>query len=151
MTAEIDFCTPQDAHRLHEIETASFDHPWMKHMIEYGLDEQGAAVFMKASLKEIAVGYAVIARDEGFARLINLAVLPEYRRMAIASQLLIAVETMSQEWGYKKMSLEVRPSNQAARDLYAKVGFEFTARRRAYYSNGEDALVLTARLPLNIK
>ncbi|MPM90203.1 hypothetical protein SDC9_137320 [bioreactor metagenome] len=42
-----------------------------------------------------------------------------------------------------KMTLEVRVSNTAARELYAKLGFAQCGVRKRYYSNNnEDALIL---------
>ena len=42
------------------------------------------------------------------------------------------------------MTLEVRTSNHAARNLYLKYGFKERGVRKAYYSdNGEDALIMT--------
>ena len=44
------------------------------------------------------------------------------------------------------MFLEVSIGNQAALALYGKLGFQPVGRRRAYYSSGEDALILKACL-----
>jgi len=39
--------------------------------------------------------------------------------------------------------LEVRPSNLAALNLYAKFGLKSVGRRKGYYAdNGEDALIM---------
>ncbi len=42
------------------------------------------------------------------------------------------------------ITLECRESNAAARALYAKYDFAVAGRRRAYYADGEDALILSA-------
>ena len=42
------------------------------------------------------------------------------------------------------ITLECRESNAAARALYAKYDFAVADRRRAYYADGEDALILSA-------
>jgi ribosomal-protein-alanine N-acetyltransferase len=44
------------------------------------------------------------------------------------------------------MTLEVRVSNEPARQFYRSYGFTEAYRRRAYYQDGEDALVMV--LPL---
>lgn len=150
MIAKIDWCRDDDLDELCEIEEASFDHPWPRRFIEYDLANQGPVAYMKASHKERTVGYAVLSRDEGASHLMNLAVRPESRRMGIASQLMLALEILSEEWGYSRMLLEVRPSNRAARDLYSGMGFSYHTRRHGFYSNGEDALVLSAKFPLHI-
>jgi ribosomal-protein-alanine N-acetyltransferase len=148
--AEIDFCAPGDADRLFEIEQACFDYPWERQMIEYGLENQGPAAYMKASFKNMIAGYAVLSRDGNLSHLQNVAVLPRFRRLGVAKQLLLAVEVLSEEWGYRRMRLEVRASNRIARDFYAAIGFVYHMRRKNYYISGEDALILVARLPLKI-
>ncbi len=148
--AEIDFCKPDDLDELFAIEQASFDLPWERHMIAYDLENQGPVAYMKATLKDAIVGYAVLSRDETSSHLLNIAVLPQYQRRGIAKQLLLALEVLSEEWGYRRMRLEVRASNRVARDFYASIGFVYHARQKGYYVNGEDALVLVARLPLKI-
>lgn len=42
--------------------------------------------------------------------------------------------------------MEVRVSNVAAIGLYKSLGFEFLGRRRAYYDDGEDALLFVRDL-----
>ena len=45
------------------------------------------------------------------------------------------------ELGARRISLEVRPSNHAARSLYEKFGFTIQGVRKRYYFN-EDGLVM---------
>ena len=40
------------------------------------------------------------------------------------------------------LSLEVRESNEKAIALYEKFGLSVKAKRKAYYDNGEDALLM---------
>ncbi len=44
--------------------------------------------------------------------------------------------------GLKKITLEVRKSNQNAINFYKKNGFQEIFVRKAYYKNGEDAILL---------
>jgi len=44
--------------------------------------------------------------------------------------------------GVKKITLEVRKSNQKAINFYKKNGFQEIFVRKAYYKNGEDAILL---------
>jgi ribosomal-protein-alanine N-acetyltransferase len=45
--------------------------------------------------------------------------------------------------GIQKITLEVRDSNTAARNLYEKLGFVSVGRRKRYYSdNNEDAIIM---------
>jgi ribosomal-protein-alanine N-acetyltransferase len=77
---------------------------------------------------------------------VSLAVMPQARRKGVASALLKAgMEGMS---GYKarQIYLEVRVTNGAGVDLYKKVGLEVTRTIPGYYSDGEDAYVMSKKL-----
>ncbi|HQF75805.1 MAG TPA: GNAT family N-acetyltransferase, partial [Syntrophales bacterium] len=54
---------------------------------------------------------------------------------------------LARQCGMRVCTLEVRRSNEAARALYGKFGFEFRGIRPGYYSdNNEDALVMALDL-----
>ena len=148
---DIDFCTPGDLPVLLEIEQACFDDPWEAHAIEYDLNNQGSIVYLKAVLKDLIAGYAVVARGDDISHLMNIAVLPAYRGVGIALQLMLGVQAVAEDWENRRMRLEVRSSNQTARDFYSRIGFTYNTRLKGYYTNGEDALVLVAKLPLKIE
>lgn len=150
--ADIDFCTPNDLDELCGIEEACFDFPWERRVIESDLGNLGSVIYMKASYDLTIAGYGVLAQRDGMAHLLNLAVLKEFRRMRVASQLMIAFEEIAMNlWKCSRMRLEVASSNRTARDFYAGLGFCYSVRMRSYYRNGDDALVLLARLPLRIR
>lgn len=74
----------------------------------------------------------------------NIVVAPEHRGRGIGRALLHEMLRMAREENAKSVLLEVRNSNSAARQLYAKAGFAEIARRRAYYRDPEeDALLLS--------
>ncbi len=77
------------------------------------------------------------------AHITILAVHPEYRGLGLGQAMLYALLKSAWERGLEWATLEVRTSNQAARSLYEKFGFEEVGRRRHYYKDtGEDALIL---------
>ncbi|MBO0713017.1 MAG: hypothetical protein J2P47_17235, partial [Acetobacteraceae bacterium] len=49
--------------------------------------------------------------------------------------------------GAGAMFLEVAVTNGRAQRLYQRAGFAETGRRRRYYADGSDALILCAPLP----
>ncbi|HXT79727.1 MAG TPA: GNAT family N-acetyltransferase [Acetobacteraceae bacterium] len=88
---------------------------------------------------------ARIVADE--AEVLTLAVAPEVRRQGIATALLRAARHRAYQDGARCLFLEVGVANGAAQALYGGLGFVEVGRRRRYYRDGSDALVL--RLPLN--
>jgi [ribosomal protein S18]-alanine N-acetyltransferase len=93
------------------------------------------------------VGYVIgwYVLDEG--ELANLAVAQEARRHGIGRSLLDAMLDDAASRAASRIFLEVRESNEAARQLYAQRDFEYVGRRKRYYrSPVEDALILRRTL-----
>jgi len=77
------------------------------------------------------------------AELLKIAVVPAWRRQGIGRALLQDVFTSAARAGARRLFLEVRQRNLAARELYRKMGFTEIGRRPGYYDNPpDDALVL---------
>jgi ribosomal-protein-alanine N-acetyltransferase len=87
---------------------------------------------------------ARVAADE--AEILTLAVVPASRRTGLATALLSAARARAADDGATAMLLEVAEANDAARALYARLGFTQVGRRRDYYGTGKDALVLKCAL-----
>lgn len=83
----------------------------------------------------------LVAGDE--AELLKVSVAPAHRRRGIGRALLADVFTGAIQAGARRLFLEVREGNQAARALYAGAGFTEMSRRKGYYHDPpDDALVL---------
>jgi ribosomal protein S18 acetylase RimI-like enzyme len=76
---------------------------------------------------------------EGIGWIATLGVLPEFRRMGIATALLHECE---QRMGQAVVRLSVRRSNKSAIDLYHREGYKLVDIWNQYYFDQEDALVL---------
>ena len=87
---------------------------------------------------------AFAAADE--AEILALCVTTDHRRQGIARALLRRACADLSASGTTRLFLEVRASNLAARELYARPGFTESARRKAYYPDDEDAVVMTMDL-----
>lgn len=85
-----------------------------------------------------------VAADE--AELLTIAVPPAARGTGAGTVLLEQAVGESIRRGAHRMFLEVAPGNQAARALYHRHGFTVIGRRRDYYADGSDALVLARAL-----
>jgi ribosomal-protein-alanine N-acetyltransferase len=148
--ADLDFCVPRDLESLVGIEKACFPVPWEEDLISADLSGERSSIYLKAAFKGIVVGYGVLGQNDGSAHLMNIAVLPEYRRHGVALQIMAAFDVLAREWLCRKMYLEVRASNTGARAFYAAIGFVYSSRISGYYNDGEDAIMLASRLPLKL-
>ena len=142
VSVTIDLMTEQDLDRVLLIEKCSFNHSWSRHSFESEIGRNQLAVYRVARLEGQVVGYGGIWVILDEAHLTTLAVDQPYRGRGIATSLLLELMENARRAGAKKMTLEVRPSNMAARHLYEKFGFVSKGIRKKYYID-EDALLMT--------
>jgi ribosomal-protein-alanine N-acetyltransferase len=95
--------------------------------------EEGGGIFGQIGVRHVL--------DE--LHITTLAIRPERRRQGYARTLLRAALAAFPE--ARRVHLEVRPTNAAARALYEALGFQRTGLRRRYYGD-EDALLMTLDL-----
>jgi ribosomal-protein-alanine acetyltransferase len=97
-------------------------------------------------LSEIG-GFLVARRIASDIEILNLAVRPEARRRGMGSELLREAFAWGKSLGVNSALLEVRETNLAALQFYARHGFKAVGRRKQYYvAPAEDALVLKTTL-----
>jgi ribosomal-protein-alanine N-acetyltransferase len=77
---------------------------------------------------------------------VSIAVLPRYRRKGVAQALLNTAMDGMRFYKAKQCYLEVRATNDAGVALYKKLEFEVSRSVHGYYSDGEDAHVMTKKL-----
>ncbi len=77
---------------------------------------------------------------------VSIAVIPQGRRRGLAQALINRALEGMRYYKAKQGFLEVRVTNEAAISLYKKLGFEISRTINGYYSDGEDAYVMTKRL-----
>ena len=140
---QIRTATLTHAHDMASIHAAAFPHPetWNENVLRLQLDLPGAFGLINANNGFLL---ARLAGDE--AEILTLAVAPAARRRGIGTALLAAAQARAAVEGAAAMFLEVSTRNHAAIGLYHSLGFQEVGRRPAYYTSGEDALVLKAPL-----
>ncbi|WP_244510270.1 ribosomal protein S18-alanine N-acetyltransferase [Natronobacterium texcoconense] len=128
------------------IENASFPQPWPHEAFERFLGEPG---FLVAVSDGAVVGYVVgdvvsnVGRQLGHIK--DVAVHPDRRGNGVGSALLSRSIPVLAAHGADSVKLEVRESNDGAKHLYRKFGFEPLRRVPDYY-DGEDAIVMIRKL-----
>lgn len=139
--------TEADLDAVVQIEQTVYTHPWTRGNFSDSV-RAGYTCWTCRHGADLA-GYAIVTVAAGEAHLLNLSVAPEYQRRGIGSSLLQEVLRAAREQMARHVFLEVRPSNDAARAIYARFGFRRIALRCGYYpahAGREDALVLTLDL-----
>lgn len=139
--------TAADLDRVAGIEAAIYPHPWTRGNFSDSL-AAGYHCWIVECGGEVT-GYTVVMIAAGEAHLLNLSVAEGWQRRGLGRELLGFVQRLAGQHGARRMLLEVRPSNRAARALYAQAGFREIAVRRGYYPAGEgreNAVVLQLEL-----
>ena len=126
-----------------EVEISSYGaHHWARSSFVSEINNDIAFYFC-AIVEGKAVGYIGIWEIFEEAHITTLAVLPEFRGKKIAQALLIRAFDDCREKKVKYITLEVRVSNKAAKNLYEKFGMKSLGVRKGYYQdNNEDALIM---------
>ncbi|MBQ3283756.1 MAG: tRNA (adenosine(37)-N6)-threonylcarbamoyltransferase complex dimerization subunit type 1 TsaB, partial [Atopobiaceae bacterium] len=123
--------------------------PWSEKLFYEDLTSSGRTWWVAHDQGTI-VGFAggMLAGDR--LEVMDIAVRDDRRHEGIGSRLLARLAYDGQTLGASEITLEVHVGNESARGLYESVGFEQVGLRRDYYGPGNDALVMTAALPLAI-
>lgn len=144
---EYRFMTMQDVGAVAELERLSFTTPWPHDAFVNELTKNPNARYVVAVHQNRIVAYCGmwIILDE--AHITNVAVHPLYRGKKIGLGLMLKMMDVARMYHAKSMTLEVRPSNTVARNMYTKLGFKEHGVRKRYYSdNNEDAIIMWVNL-----
>jgi ribosomal protein S18 acetylase RimI-like enzyme len=154
LVVDIHFCDKDDVGQVLAVNLASL-HPWPENLIVRDILVKDTRIsyigaFAPADGKTL-LGYAALGEENGNGLLMNLEVLPQYRRWGIGAQLVVASSELAAEQGFLKLNLRVRLANRAALALYRSLGFRREATRDGFYSDGSAAEYMSAKLPLDLQ
>ena len=139
--------TNGDVSEVHRIESLLFSDPWPKYSFKSELKRKNISYPFVVEEDKKILGYIICWYYIEELHIGNIAVIPEKQRQGIGTFMLQKVFDNFME--YKKAFLEVRESNKNAINLYLAFGFETIYRRKGYYTNGEDALVMVKTRRIN--
>ena len=125
-----------------QLERECFHDPWSENSIASELNNPLSLWLVAVDGQQVA-GYVGSQSVMGEADMMYIAVSSKFRRMGIAQELVERLVKLLREKDVYSLTLEVRASNEPAKALYSKLGFEQVGRRPNYYRNPkEDALIL---------
>ncbi len=103
-------------------------------------------VVVVAVTAEQVVGHAVLSVAGESSDLRRIAVADDFQRQGVATQLMVVLLARARGQGCRRVLLEVAEGNMSALLLYRRHGFSEISRRRRYYEDGGDALVMQLHL-----
>lgn len=138
--------TPADLPAVLSIERQCQPDPWSEAMFLAELENPSATVDLCEGEGRV-VGFLCSWLIFGELSILNLATAPQQQRQGIAAKLLQHCLQRAHGVGLERAWLEVRAGNYPAIALYQRFGFTEAGRRKKYYADGEDALVMQRGWP----
>lgn len=141
--------TPADLDMLTALEARAFapDDRFARRNLRRMLTSKSASLVV-AELDGQPAGSAILLFRKGarMARLYSIATDPAFSGRGVGKALIAACEAEARRRQCDRLRLEVRTGNQRAVELYRRSGFSLRGAKKAYYADGEDALVFERTL-----
>jgi ribosomal-protein-alanine N-acetyltransferase len=137
-----------DVDAVHTLDARAYAHPWSRANFADAITSEYVCACLCAADGTL-MGHVVVMRGVDEMHLLNITVAPERQGRGLGAAMLRDVVTWSQAEGADALWLEVRQSNERARRLYLRSGFEAVGLRKGYYPDGqgrEDAVVMRLAL-----
>jgi ribosomal-protein-alanine N-acetyltransferase len=135
--------TLEDVPEVSEIEKASFHTPWSQDSFVSELLYNQLAWYYVLEYRGSVVAYGGLWTIAGEGHITNIAVRPDMRGHGLGRLITEEMLGAGEGKGCTRFTLEVRPANRAAVQLYESLGFKGVGLRPKYYEDtGEDALIM---------
>ena len=141
---EISIMKPSDLEEIKDTLETSFDDFWNYNILRSELASENSTYYIaKISNNNNIVGFAGIWQAVDDMHITNIVVKKDFRQKGIGSKLLEKLIETSKQKNVISLTLEVNYKNTPAIRLYEKYGFKHVGRRKKYYNNTDDALIMT--------
>ena len=138
-----------DFDAVQQIENECFKEPYSTADLKYEFEENPVNKIIVAEQDGKVVGFIDFLITFNSSTIMQVAVTKEYRKNGIATQLLSEMEKSfptDVDDLVETITLEVRESNEAAKNLYLKNGYKIVVVKSNYYKDGENAIYMLKRL-----
>lgn len=131
------------------IEALGIEDPWTRKQLAESIQNHRIRI---AENETGIVGFLIYSTVLDESELLQVIVLPQYRRQGIGKSLMLDFFQELQTQQVEICFLEVRKSNEKAQSLYLKLGFKSIGVRRNYYktpTGKEDAIIMRKELSVS--
>ncbi len=136
----------EDLAAVAEMEQQIFSDPWSEKSVMETVQQKQSVCFAAEKAGHI-LGYLLVYHVADEAEIARIAVQKEARRQGVAGKLMLALENYCEEHQIVRLLLDVRESNETARNFYTESGFAEDGIRQGFYSNpSEDAVLMSRQL-----
>lgn len=134
MGVDIKYMNENDVAEIACLEKKCFASPWSEQSLSEEINNSDAR-FLTARSGGKLCGYIGMYNNSGEGYITNIAVDEDFRHRGIAKALIISEMIISSDENMEFISLEVRQSNTAAKNLYDKMGFVKVGERKGFYKD----------------
>ena len=141
--------TLSDFNAVEAIENECFKEPYSAEDLYYEFKGNPVNKIIVAEEGGLVVGFIDFLITFNSSTIMQVAVAKEFRGKGIATQLLNEMEKSfpkNIDDIVESITLEVRESNEAAKNLYLKNGYKVVVIKSNYYKDGENAIYMIKRL-----
>ncbi|MCL2234289.1 MAG: ribosomal protein S18-alanine N-acetyltransferase [Firmicutes bacterium] len=136
--------TTNDINSIHEIEKNSIKSAWSFEQLKTAFLQENYH-FCVCDDGEV-LGYIGVKITFDECEIMNIAVKESERGKGIGGELIKALVEFCQQNKVSRILLEVRESNNTAITFYKRHEFHEIFKRKKYYSDGEDAVIMEQKL-----
>ncbi len=135
--------TEEHLDKIAEFEALCFSTPWSRKSFADSMANEQVISLFTATVDNKIVGYICLFHLFEEGELLNIAVSPDYRKRGIAQEMINKMFDIFKQKSVTRITLEVRESNENAKNLYLKNGFKPIGIRKNYYTSPlENGIVM---------
>ncbi len=135
--------TQEDADALVVLDAKSFGaRSWGEKNVRESLAVPNVSVLLAEAGGGAPSGFVIWRDLSGEAEILSLGVAPNDQKRGAGVALVAATVAAAREAGAARIFLEVDAGNTPAIALYEKSGFAASGRRKGYYRDGADAVLM---------
>ena len=141
--------TTKDFEEVQAIENECFKEPYSTENLHYEFEVNPVNKIIVAEKDGKVVGFIDFLITFNSSTIMQVAVTKDFRGKGIATHLLSEMEnSFPKEIDdlVETITLEVRESNEAEKNLYLKNGYKIVVVKSNYYKDGENAIYMLKRL-----
>ena len=140
----IRYASSNDFDKIYEIEKRVFSNPWSKESIKNELDNDSKSLNLISEIDGQLMGYFFSHMISNEVHILNIAIDVSFQHRGNGEDFFNQIFKKYLE--YANVFLEVKRTNLPAINLYHKFGFEEIDIRKMYYSDGQDAVVMSRKV-----
>ena len=144
MEIEIKKMTKGHLEQIKDILYEQFDEFWNENVLNTEL-ENPLSEYIVAICDNKVVGYAGLWRSIDEGHITNIVTKKDKRGNNIGTKMLEEIIALARKKELQSVTLEVNEHNEIAIKLYKKYNFQEVGKRKKYYNNIDDAIIMTLK------